>query len=261
LAKPQIEIDEQIKNLCQTTSLDFQVVERVNENTEMMSPTEQETIFNTLNAIKVQAKDVILNHADISNYGIEILSEAFKNADSVHKLDLSYITTPIDVRGSQALSEMLKINLYIKTLILTHTRLDDKNVSLISEGVSLNRNLEVLVLCNNKITDKGAKSIISILSDMKKDQCLKLVDLSKNFLKDLTAKSIAKMLAKNNVLTRLYLNNNKITNKGIISISHALEDNLAIDQIYLYANSISPEIQVLAKKKHGDRILLSDSLL
>lgn len=95
LAQPKEELDIVIRSLCHTTSIDFQVVDKINENTDMMTPAEQETIFNSLNAIKVKAKDIILNHAEVSNFGIEVLSEALKHADSIHRLDLSHITHPI----------------------------------------------------------------------------------------------------------------------------------------------------------------------
>ena len=95
LAKPKEELDTTIRNLCHAASMDFQIVEKINNNTDMMTPVEQETIFTTLNAIKVQTKDIILNYAELSNYGIEVISEALKNADSVHRLDLSHISTPI----------------------------------------------------------------------------------------------------------------------------------------------------------------------
>ena len=53
-----------------------------------------------------------------------------------------------------------------------------------------------------------------MLADENKDQFLKMLDLGSNFIKDLGAKLISKMLLKNMVLEKLYLNNNEISNKG-----------------------------------------------
>lgn len=95
LATPKDEIDKQIRKTSELTTIDFKVTEKINQNTDMMSPAEQETVYNTLNAIRVDTRDILLNHAEISNYGIEVISESLKHADRVHRLDLSHITNKI----------------------------------------------------------------------------------------------------------------------------------------------------------------------
>ena len=69
------------------------------------------------------------------------------------------------------------------------------------------------------------------------------------------------MIKHNDTLNFLYLNNNQINNKGIIAISHALEDSKTLHHCYLYGNEITEEIQILVKKKLGDKVLISNKVL
>ncbi|CAI2366844.1 unnamed protein product [Moneuplotes crassus] len=261
LAKPKEEIDSQMRDLCKAANMDYLVIEKINKNTDMMSPAEQETVFNSLNAIKVQTKDLILNHSGLSNYGIEVICESLKNSDHVHRLDLSYISNPIDSSGSKAISEMLKANLYLKSLNLAGCGIKDKTLMTLCEGINYNRTLEILILDKNEITTIGLKSLLSILSNEKRDQNLVLLDIGNNYIDDIGAKAIAEMLKVNHKLSKLYLHFNELSNKGLIAISHALEENLALEQCYVYGNSITEEIQILAKIKHKNRILMKDTLL
>jgi len=95
LANSKEKIDAQIKQTCGTIDFDFQVTDKINKNTDMMCKAEREIVHQTLSAIRASSKDILLNHADIGDYGIEVISEALKYADSVQRLDLSHITQSI----------------------------------------------------------------------------------------------------------------------------------------------------------------------
>lgn len=174
----------------------------------MMTPAEQETVYHTLMAIRSGTKDVLLNHAEVSDYGLEIIAEALKNADLVNRLDLSHITNSIgriyilnkiiEVQGIKSISEMLKLNLYLQTLNLSSTGLTDENLKLLIEGISINRSLLNLILSRNQITCEGALALAELLSKEQKSHKIKEVQLDNNLIGDAGAKSMAKMLTVNN---------------------------------------------------------------
>ena len=112
-------------------------------------------------------KNLNLNYAQISNTGVEILSEALKMDKSIVKVDLnSNLITEI---GMISLGESMKMNNQIQVLKLSKNKLKDKGCELLVMGLLANANssLRILQLDNNQIGNDGAFYIGKLLFESK----------------------------------------------------------------------------------------------
>ena len=100
-----------------SANFDYNIVEKVDSKSDLMNGVEKKIVFSTLKAIKYNSKEVLANYGQVSNHGVEIISESLKNSDSVLKLDLN--SNLISEQGCKAVGDMLKYNLYMKTLKLS----------------------------------------------------------------------------------------------------------------------------------------------
>ena len=89
LATPPRTLDDEMLKKCDGVKFDIEVIELINVNSQYMKYEEQKIVLNSLKGMYEGAKSLILNYGQISDYGIEVLSEALKFNTSVHKLDLN----------------------------------------------------------------------------------------------------------------------------------------------------------------------------
>lgn len=90
---------------CDGVKFDIEVIELINVHNEYMKGEEQKIILNSLKGMYEGTKSLMLNYGQISDYGIEILSEALKFNTTVQKFDLN--TNKISDLGLIKLSEAL----------------------------------------------------------------------------------------------------------------------------------------------------------
>ena len=147
LATPPRTLDEEMLKKCDGVKFDIEVIELINVNSQYMKYEEQKVVLNSLKGMYEGTKSLMLNYAQITDYGIEIISEALKFNSSVHKLDLN--TNKITDLGMLPLCQSLALNTHLDTLKLSFNKLKDKSCEYLYEGLKDNHTLAVLNLDNN----------------------------------------------------------------------------------------------------------------
>ena len=69
LAKPREEIDDQMKQVCESVELDLAITDLINKNSLMMSQSEKKVVFNVVQATKYGTKALTLNHSGLTEHG------------------------------------------------------------------------------------------------------------------------------------------------------------------------------------------------
>lgn len=263
IGKPQSSVDEHIRKIVNSIQFDVSVIDTLKENSLFMGQSEKEVIYNALNAIKQGTKAIMLNYGQVTQYGCQILSEALITCETVSKYDLS--NNDITAKGCSALSKMIESNIYLKHIRLSSCNLTDEAIEQLWVGLALNRTVKTLYLNDNQITDEGAIKIAEML-DLKdhnnqSSSEISCLYLDKNYIAETGAIALANVLKSTTKLNMLYLNSNCISNKGVIALSHAIEDNQSIHNCYLFDNQMTKEIQILVKKRLGDRVMMTSTLI
>lgn len=138
-AVPQKAIDEEIVRLCDGVRFDMDVIECVNRNKLYMTQDELRIVLNTVKGMYQGMKGLILNYANLTDYGLEVISEALKHNGTISKVDLSS-NTFTDL-GIKFLGEALKSNRSVFTLKLAFNKLKDKSCEYLYEGLKENQTL------------------------------------------------------------------------------------------------------------------------
>ena len=207
-AIPQKTIDEEIVRLCDGVRFNMDVIETVNRNKLYMTGDELRIVLNTVKGMYQGMKGLILNYASLTDYGLEVISEALKHNGTVTKVDLS--TNEFTDLGMRFLGEALRSNRSVLSLKLGFNKLKDKACEYLYEGLKENSTLSQLHLENNQITNDGARFLaMSLLAN--KYSALTHIYLDHNLIDDEGADHLSTALRNNRSLQYIYMNNNKIT--------------------------------------------------
>ena len=178
------------KQLISEQTLEFgQELEALYDNYfELMSIAEQKVTYLFINAVLMDANEIILDQVEITEYGIHLLSIILLDAKSLIKLNLNstsinlcnliflilLILLIVAIKSWEYLSKTLKRKSKIKELSLSRVGLNDSSLLILIEGIKLMQGLRLLDLSHNQITCEGWNIIIDTLfiSSQSKLYCL-----------------------------------------------------------------------------------------
>lgn len=256
LANPMRTLDPEFSKKCEGVKFDVEVIELMDINNEYMKVEEQKVVFNCLKGMYEGTKSLILNYGQVTDYGLEIISEALKNNRSVHKLDLN--TNIITDLGMYPFAHCLRLNKNLDYLKLSFNKIKDKGCEYLYEGLKDNKVLTTLFLDNNQISDEGAQSLSKLLVV---NQKITHLYLEGNQIKDEGCDYLAQGIRRNKSLLYLYLNNNKIGNTGVMKLANELVSaNFSIKNLILFNNLVGEEVKQELKELCGNRICIYNPL-
>ena len=67
----------------------MEVIEVMNRNYELMKPDERKLVISSLKGIYEGTKQVMLNYGQLTDHGVEILSESLKFNTAITKIDFN----------------------------------------------------------------------------------------------------------------------------------------------------------------------------
>ncbi|XP_044170560.1 NLR family CARD domain-containing protein 3-like [Acropora millepora] len=178
---------------------------------------------------------LVLDWNSIHDEGVKSLSEALRVNTSLTSLDLSH--TSIGDEGANSLSEALRVSFLIY-FVWGWINVLYEGVKSLSETLRGNTSLTSLVLDWNSIRDEGVKSLSEAL---RVNTSLTSLDLSHTSIGDEGANSLSEALRVNTSLTCLDLSNNSIRDEGAKSLSATLRVNTSLTSLDLSYNWFGDE--------------------
>ena len=143
-------------------------------------------------------------------------------------------------------------NMTVQSLNLSNNHFKDDDVERIAAILSNNETLQELDFSSNDISTKGAIALSESLQNNYTLQHLKLswnghvintghtiVSFSQESFKNADVHIVAKILCKNQTVTKLDLSQNKISGNGVESISECIKNNKSLKEIDVSRNKIS----------------------
>ena len=175
----------------------------------------------------------------LSDYIINSITRLSQNDPTLKVLIVSYYGID-DVEGEIAISEALKINTILTTLIISNISV--QGTKALSEALKTNRTLTNIDMSINRIGDEGAKALAEAL---KSNTALTSLNISRNYNIGVAgAKALAEALKLNTTLTTLNISeNNKIGVEGAEALANALgkDGNKTLTTLDISGNNIGVE--------------------
>ena len=150
---------------------------------------------------------------------------------------LYILNTSLDSKCVSILSEILKTNKTIKTLVLESSSLTG-SIKQVSDSLFNNETLEELMLWNvTGITDEDMTHLSTILAT---NTTLKELYLSNCNITDNGVRYICEELTKNQTLTTLNIGgNHQITSVSTSTIADLIQTTTSLTRLYLYDTSLN----------------------
>mmetsp|Transcript_37997 Transcript_37997/g.68726 ORF Transcript_37997/g.68726 Transcript_37997/m.68726 type:complete len:275 (+) Transcript_37997:107-931(+) len=135
----------------------------------------------------------------------QIIEQVAKNDAGLTTLDLSKSASFCmkSLENTLALSEALKTNTVIKTVIMRECEIVDEGAAALAEALAVNSTIEELDLQTNKLSTTGAISIALGLARNKSVKTLNLMDQSQKCLGEDALETMIAMFETNLVLTKI----------------------------------------------------------
>lgn len=186
--------------------------------------------------VESQLKILNLAFNSIGNEGCEhvayMLSGGSKGFCNLAKLDLA--DNDITTGGLGKILSALRINNQVSYLTMKKNDFSKGLSSYFAQFLTENAAVEHLDLSNCEIVCDGLEGF----EGLEKNTGLKVLNLSKNYIKDKGVRIICRGLCKNRCLKILDLSYNKIKNKGGISIARAVQENNDLECLNIKNNSL-----------------------
>ena len=159
--------------------------------------------------------------------------------NTLQKLDLS--CNELGDRTVGEISQVLKVNSTLKTLILSLNDIRVEGAKLLATALCHNHTLEHLYIDNNAIMDDGVIAVSQCFkisgSNNARSTCIKSLDLSVNSISPHSNTAITAIIQEGGLVS-LSLSSNNLGESGAYEISKALQVNLTLKQLYLSNNAI-----------------------
>eukprot|EP01124_Arcella_intermedia_P021116 TRINITY_DN2895_c1_g1_i2.p1 TRINITY_DN2895_c1_g1~~TRINITY_DN2895_c1_g1_i2.p1 ORF type:complete len:1623 (+),score=417.01 TRINITY_DN2895_c1_g1_i2:500-4870(+) len=190
-----------------------------------------------------------IHNKSIGIEGVRFISDSLTSNSSITSLNLSKVSIGNELH---LILESLKHNKAITTIDLTGMgqKISDKDAILISECLRFNSTIKSILLPNNNIGPSGIKCITESL---KSNSTVTEIDLEWNRISDPKssspdgAKWISDCLKFNSKISTILLGSNSIDLKGIEHILESLKSNPTVTTISLGSSSISnPGAKIIA---------------
>ncbi len=141
--------------------------------------------------------------------------------------------------GCRRVTESLRNNEHIRSVLLGTDGIGDEGAEAISELVQANSALEIVYLGCNGITHQGVQSLTDALSGNSKIQGLWL---KRNPIGDEGAEAISRLLTQNRTLRVLDLVNTGLGSRGVQALCQSLKiAGCSIERLYLGGNSLEAD--------------------
>ncbi|KAJ1554131.1 hypothetical protein HK096_004891, partial [Nowakowskiella sp. JEL0078] len=135
------------------------------------------------------------------------------------------------------LQEALSHNCLLKFLV-NYTEIGLKGAEAISRALLLNSSLRILDLSRNKLRNDGS---ILLANSLKVNKTIQAIDLSENAIGTTGVVLISEMLKQNTTLLSLELSGNNFGKIGINAVCSALKVNCVLSCLWLSVNKIGTE--------------------
>ena len=170
--------------------------------------------------------------------------------------ELEILNTPLDSDCALTLSEVLKTNATLKTLLLRSSPFND-GIKPVSDAFYINATIEVLEVYNITLTDEDTLHLSNMLTVNKTLKVLRLSNITDNGVRHIceglaqnhslitlnigdnhqinsvSTSTIAELIHTTTSLTELYLDNTSLNNDDIQIICTTLTSNTTIQILYL----------------------------
>lgn len=181
---------------------------------------EHSPIIQQLQANDPTLKTLNLSNQEILNNHLEALILALQNNNTLQTLVLQDVR--IVPQGLTALIMYTKIS----NLFLDNNQINDQEITEMIKALYYNQNLTGLFLSGNSIGDQGALALGEYLAS--KNCHLKILDLSKNKIKDVGLRFLFDNLKKNDTLELFDVSRNYFQFAGAGILAESLRENKAI---------------------------------
>lgn len=166
---------------------------------------------------------------------VESVLLMLKDDQYVHQLDFS--NTKIDTTGSRLLSELLRTNKNITTLVLNKSGICGKRLKMLVRNGQFEQ-LETVVLSGNNIGEHDCSTIATML---RKSKNLKRLSLRANNLEENGCLELGVELGQHKHLQELDMCWNHIRRHGAIDISRAIKSNISLTYLNVSWNGFAFE--------------------
>jgi len=194
-------------------------------------------------ALKVnkKIKSLILDDNYITPIGGEALMKALLNNKNIEHLDLS--NNRLGLKGSAKdfgpmISDLLKSNVFLKTVILKGNKLGDRHVAAIAEAMAENSTLKALDLSYNEFGPRGGELIGQMLQN---NVFLKSFSVAWNSLLNQGTVHLLNGLKNNNSITHINISWNGVSDGGAREIAIVLAGNTSLEEFNVSHNRIGKE--------------------
>ena len=169
-------------------------------------------------------KELTIKNDCVKEDGLIALGRLLETNTTIIYFDIANITGY--ETGIQPIIEGMKLNRTIKTLILSNNFIYTLNYLTLSNILKRNNILEKLYLADT-VSQEGLDGIRSVISSLKSNKTLELLDISNNCLNDdIIINELQSLLLVNKTLESINISKNvDITKDNVISVVHFLEQN------------------------------------
>lgn len=188
-------------------------------------------LFSEMLSNNVFINELDLSNNEIGNVGIRSLIRALVDKENIKGLEKrSFLEQKI-------IEEILDKNnhkYYLTSLDLSNNKFDAKGAKFLGLGLSILDGVEKLKLANNAIGDHG---LISIVTGLKYNYALQVLDLSGIKCSIIGAENLATMIRDKSSIVELHFADNNIGLRGMSSIITALAEKSRIKILNLAGNN------------------------
>ena len=178
------------------------------------------------------------DHCQIGDQGCKFLTRGLCKCLNTHstvstRLHLYMPANDIHEEGAQHIAELLTNPIDVQSLNLFSDRIGAEGLKSICEALVTNTSLTELSLsnCSIEISEDNGPALAEML---RRNNTLKVLDLSANSLTDTVCHYISSVLEENTSLRELNLCSCKLTDRGVLSLFTGLNDHL--EELHLGSN-------------------------
>lgn len=181
-------------------------------------------------------KHLVVQHEMLTLDSARALSEVLRRNIVLTRL---YITHAGLTDGfMQTLAAGLSHNDILTHVDLSFNRISDDGIADLTDGLYINISLQHLVVSHNEIGDVGAVHLSDLL---RANVSIRSVNSSYNRIGSHGAQAFARAIASSTLLEELDIGNNQLSNEGALHIAEALKRNKTLQRLGLSHNGIGDE--------------------
>ena len=181
-------------------------------------------------------KELCLSSNEITEEAASEIAAIISSNPNLDKLSL--FKNSLGSKGISKISFPLKHTSTLKCLHISKNNITEEAVCDIADVITNNPLLEIIAVGGNKFKSTGALKLANALKLLSQ---LKILDLSDIYVANDVANAIARMIAKNSKLEKLWLNNTHLNTIGIQVLCKSLSQLKSLKVMCLNRNNFSNE--------------------